>query len=196
MRKTILIGAGFIIVAGSGYYALSPLFKSVEVQDELPEGIIERASTDTPNSISSGLESLSPEEQAALRAQMEAKHAEGPMEMNDTMPAALPEPPAPTSFPVMGTRGHPAEGTVRVIETTEENVIRYENFKTINGPGLRVYVAKDLAATEYIDLGPIRGTEGNINYSVSKDIDLSEYRYVMYWCVPFGILFNYADLAS
>jgi len=99
-------------------------------------------------------------------------------------------------FPVVATALHPAEGVVRLIETGEGSVVRYENFKSINGPNLHVYLAKDLNATEYIDLGPIKGVEGNINYSVPAEVDLSEYRYVMYWCVPFGVLFNYADLAG
>jgi len=29
---------------------------------------------------------------------------------------------------------------------------------------------------------------------VPLDTDLSEYRYVLTWCVPFGVLFNYAEV--
>ena len=192
MNKKLLIAAGVIIVAGVAYYTLSPLLKNVEVQDELPEAIV----NEEPSTVPSGFEDLTPEQQAEMLEMMEEKNAEEPEEMDDVMPVAPAEPVTPQTFPVMGTFGHPAEGVVRIIETAEENVIRYENFKTINGPRLNVYLAKDLEANEFIDLGPIRGTEGNINYGVSKDIDLSEYRYVMYWCVPFGVLFNYADLAS
>lgn len=192
--KKVAIGVGIIIVLGAAYYTLSPLLKNVEVQDELPEAI----TTDTAPNVSSGFEDLTPEQQAEMRRLIDEKNAEGPVEMDETTPVEpeIPAPATPTTFPVMGTFGHPAEGTVRVIETAEENVIRYENFKTINGPRLHVYLAKDLDANEFIDLGPVRGTEGNINYGVSKDIDLSEYRYIMYWCVPFSVLFNYADLAS
>lgn len=91
---------------------------------------------------------------------------------------------------VIGTSGHPASGTVSVIG----DVIRYEDFMTINGPKLHVYLSKDLEAKEYIDLGPIKGTEGNINYNIPENIDISGYKYVMYWCVPFRVLFNYAEI--
>lgn len=59
---------------------------------------------------------------------------------------------------------------------------------------LHLYLAKTLEADDFIDLGPIRGTRGDINYSVPDGVDLSEYKYVMYWCVPFSVLFNYVEL--
>lgn len=95
---------------------------------------------------------------------------------------------------VRGTQGHPAEGEMKVFHNGSHHVIRFEDFKTINGPQLHVYLAKDLEATEFIDLGPIRGTEGNVNYSVPADVNLEDYKYVMHWCVPFKVLFNYAEL--
>jgi len=97
-------------------------------------------------------------------------------------------------FPVMGTVGHSASGHVRLLNTAAGTVLRYENFSTINGPRLHLYLAKDLKAKEFIDLGPIKGTEGNINYTIPEGVDVSEYRYVMYWCVPFSVLFNYAEI--
>ena len=95
---------------------------------------------------------------------------------------------------VRGTQGHPASGEMKVIHNGNNHIIRFEEFKTINGPQLHVYLAKDLDAKEFVDLGPIRGTEGNINYSVPYGVDVKDYKYVMHWCVPFGVLFNYAEL--
>lgn len=95
---------------------------------------------------------------------------------------------------IIDTPEHPASGTVRVIETEEGTVIRYEDFETINGPSLRVYLANDLEATDYVDIGPVKGTKGNINYLVPEGVDISDYKYVMYWCVPFSVLFNYAEI--
>ncbi|HEY4502704.1 MAG TPA: DM13 domain-containing protein [Candidatus Paceibacterota bacterium] len=97
-------------------------------------------------------------------------------------------------FPIHATTGHPAEGYVRIIKSIEETILRFESYKTINGPDLHIYLAKDLDAKEYIDLGPIRGTEGNINYAIPGNITVSEYAYVLVWCEPFSVLFNYAEL--
>ena len=35
---------------------------------------------------------------------------------------------------------------------------------------MHVYLSKDLKASEFVDLGPIKGTEGNINYEVPENI--------------------------
>lgn len=95
---------------------------------------------------------------------------------------------------VIGSSGHPASGTVHIIEVEGKKYIRYENFKTINGPDLYVYLAKDLDAKEYLSLGALRATEGNINYEIPDDVNPSNYRYVMTWCKQFGVLFNYAEI--
>jgi hypothetical protein len=100
------------------------------------------------------------------------------------------------SASVIGTSGHSASGAVRVIVTGEKSYIRYENFKTINGPDLYVYLAKDLDAKDFVNLGILKATEGNVNYEVPDGVDVKKYRYVMTWCKQFGVLFNYADISS
>ena len=200
--KTIFILVILLALAGFAYYAISPIFMNVEVQDELPENVIIEEPTEE-QIMSSGEENLSEEERAQLALEMEAKAAEKADIMNEKMPDRMvekqPEPGTPSiaieSFTVMPTTGHPASGQVKVLNTTDGAIIRYENLETLNGPNLHIYLAKDLGAKEFIDLGPIKGTRGNINYTVPNDVDLSEYRYVMHWCVPFGVLFNYAQIA-
>ncbi len=95
---------------------------------------------------------------------------------------------------VTGTKGHPASGTVRIVEVDGERYLRYENFKTINGPDIYVYLAKDLDAKDFVSLGKVKGTEGNINYLIPKEVDTNEYKYAMTWCKQFGVLFNWGDV--
>lgn len=97
-------------------------------------------------------------------------------------------------FPINGTQSHPATGSVRVIKTSATTTIRFEAYNGTNGPDLFVYLAKDLDANEFVNLGRARGNVGNINYVVPADIDISEYRYVMTWCRAFRELFDYADI--
>ena len=101
-----------------------------------------------------------------------------------------------TPVQVTGTAGHPASGTVRVVDVDGKKYIRYENLKTINGPDLYIYLAKDLDAKEFVSLGTLRATEGNINYEVPLGTNPAEYKYAMTWCKQFGVLFNYADLSE
>lgn len=95
---------------------------------------------------------------------------------------------------VVGTAGHPASGTVRLVEADDKRYIRYENFKTINGPDIYVYLAKDLDAKEFVNLGRVRATEGNINYEIPAGVNAADYPYVLIWCKAFGVLFNSAKL--
>ena len=192
--KKLIIGIVVLAILGVGYYAISPLFNTIEVDEGLPENIL----TDD-GAMPSGEEKLSEEEKAAMKEEMDKVADEEPKDMDDPMPTdtveETPTAPAPVSSSVQVTTVHPASGTVRVLATASGNVIRYEDFSTINGPNLHVYLSKDLEANDFIDLGPIKGTEGNINYDVPAGTDLTEYKYIMYWCVPFGVLFNYAELS-
>ena len=95
---------------------------------------------------------------------------------------------------VVGTTGHPASGTVRIVTADGKRYVRYEDFKTINGPDIYVYLAKDLEAKEFINLGRVRATEGNINYEIPDEVDVKEYPYVLTWCQTFGVLFNSAKV--
>lgn len=101
-----------------------------------------------------------------------------------------------TEAEVIGTSGHPASGTVRVVADGVDSYLRYENFKTINGPDLFVYLANDLDAKDFVNLGELKATEGNVNYKIPDTINVSDYKYVMVWCKAFGVLFNYADISD
>jgi hypothetical protein len=98
------------------------------------------------------------------------------------------------SVNVIGTTGHPASGTARLVSNNGKNYVRYENYKTINGPDLHVYLAKGLDAKEFVSLGEIKATEGNFNYEIPPGINVKEYPYVLTWCKQFGVLFNSAKI--
>lgn len=97
-------------------------------------------------------------------------------------------------IPITDTVAHPASGQVRLLQAGDRQILRYENYKTINGPDVRVYLATDTDAKEFIDLGPIKGTEGNINYDIPAGTDLEKYHWALTWCEDFNVLFNSADL--
>ena len=157
MKKKIFYILGVIVsiaILAFAYYAISPLFINIKLDEALPE-----------------------------TKQMESKA----MEKSQVQSVLA---------PIIGTTGHPASGTVRVIKVDGKSYIRYENFKTINGPDLYIYLAKDLDAKKYVDLGILRATEGNVNYEIPESVNLAEYQYVMVWCKQFGVLFNYADISK
>jgi hypothetical protein len=193
--KKILIALLLSAIAGFAYYAISPLFDVQEVNDAAPEALILPASEPDDSDLAlvpdgSGFDNLLESDQLKMLAQMDDMNTVVAEPMDDKMEGEV----QGEGNDVIGTLGHPASGMARVINTAEGQVIRFEDFETINGPNLHLYLSKDLEGEDFIDLGSIKGTVGNINYLVPKGIDLAEYKYVMHWCVPFGVLFNYVEI--
>ena len=83
-------------------------------------------------------------------------------------------------------------------------VLRLTNFKTSNGPDVHVVLiaAKDADdnanflknSTEKLELGVLKGNEGDQNYDVSKGTDLQKFRTVSIYCERFNANFGAAPL--
>lgn len=150
----LLSAVALLAAAGFAYYALSPFFISVRMDEAVPVIEPAPAASDVPD--------------------------EEPV---SSQPVAL-----------VPTPAHPASGTARIVSDGDTRYLRYENFKTLNGPDLHVYLAKDLFAKEFISLGRLKATEGNVNYEIPADVDPSDYPYALVWCKAFSVLFNSAKL--
>lgn len=201
-KKKVLVVLGILImvlVLAFAYWTISPLFRTVVVNDALPTlSPTEKAKPIQP--INNGTRVI--EENGVQTANFEVVSEKQNDDTKTTQTATKPvtkpvtAPGASGPFEVVATKGHPSSGSVRVIKTESKTIVRYEDFKTINGPDLRLYLASDKKATKFIDLGDIKGTEGNINYTVPDDVDLEEYPYVLTWCRAFGVLFNSVNLSG
>jgi hypothetical protein len=85
---------------------------------------------------------------------------------------------------------------------TGERVLRFTDFKTLNGPALYVYLfaagdAHDNATVEragFVSLGQLKGNLGEQNYNIPADLDLTQYRAVSIWCRRFSVNFATAPL--
>ena len=47
---------------------------------------------------------------------------------------------------------------------------------------------------EYLDLGSLKGNVGNQNYEIPSGTDLSQFKSVVIYCVPFHVVFATATL--
>jgi hypothetical protein len=47
---------------------------------------------------------------------------------------------------------------------------------------------------DYLDLGSLKGNQGNQNYEIPEGVDLSEYNGVVIYCLPFHVVFATATL--
>ena len=103
---------------------------------------------------------------------------------------------------------HSTTGTVRIIQQPDgTRVLALESLDTSNGPDVHVWLsAADVVegpggwftagSADYVDLGLIKGNQGNQVYEISDDVDLSKYKSVDLWCVQFSVSFGAAQLTS
>jgi Electron transfer DM13 len=90
---------------------------------------------------------------------------------------------------------HNAEGQVKVLRLNDgTNFLRLEEFKATNGPDLYVYLSVDKSASDFVNLGRLKGNVGNQNYEIPEGTNLSQYATVLIWCQAFSVLFGSADL--
>ena len=90
---------------------------------------------------------------------------------------------------------HNAEGQVKVLELNDStNFLRLEDFKATNGPDLYVYLSTDKSASDFVNLGRLKGNVGNQNYEIPQGTNLSKYATVIIWCQAFSVLFGSAEL--
>jgi hypothetical protein len=98
---------------------------------------------------------------------------------------------------------HETKGTATVHRLPDgKRVLRLTEFATSNGPDVRVYLVAASDATDnetvkkagFVELGRLKGTEGDQNYHVPADLDLGKYRAVTIWCRRFSVNFGTAPL--
>jgi Electron transfer DM13 len=103
------------------------------------------------------------------------------------------------------SNAHPTKGRATIYRLDDgRRVLRLTEFKTSNGPDVRVYlvaaadVQKEDAAKKagIVDLGALKGNVGDQNYDVPAGLDLSKYRAVSIWCRRFSVNFGAAPLAD
>ena len=187
-KSTILIILAIIGIGLIAYVVI--ILKSTKEVDEpspLEEVMIEDA-MDTAV-IDDAMDSMDAETKAEFEKAVD--------EMKDVViveDEIMPEGPRLVAEGTFKPRAHNVEGNVLLIEHGGEKVLRFENFDTINGPNLHIYLSSGLGVSDAIDLGKIRATQGNINYEIDPTIDTNKYNKVLVWCVPFHILFSYAEL--
>ncbi len=88
------------------------------------------------------------------------------------------------------SRAHKVTGVAKVVDSSVGRVLRFENFSTVNGPDLEIYLSTDETAKDFVSLGKNKATEGNINYTIPNGTDISKYKYVLVWCKSFSINFG------
>lgn len=132
----------------------------------------------------------------------------------DVSPPPSPEPSPEPVGPIDLATGtlisheHETTGTVRIIELPGgSRQLAIENLDTTNGPDVHVWLSAGpvvegfdgwftAGGHPYVDLGMIKGNQGNQLYDIPADVDLSAYPTVDLWCVQFAVSFGAAALTA
>ena len=100
---------------------------------------------------------------------------------------------------------HKTEGRATIYQESDGKlVLRLTNFKTSNGPDVHVILVATADAmddanflkdnTEKLELGKLKGNEGDQNYEIPAGTDLTKFRAVSIYCERFNANFGAAPL--
>ena len=188
-KNLIKLGIGFfvIVVIPIGWWLLSPLWTTVEVDEAFPAA---------PAPVST--ESSMPE--AEPTNAMATAMAEPDKTMEEEMPSVEMSVLSQGSFYNIA---HIGSGQALVYQLADgSRILRLQDFEVENGPDLHVYLVPinpvpDSVGVEIagsIDLGKLKGNIGDQNYEIPADLDLSQFQSVVIWCQPFRVPFTAAAL--
>lgn len=117
----------------------------------------------------------------------------------NTTPAAVTEQ-LPVAVTVLATGSvtssvHTSSGTVKVVKDAANKIyLVFENFKTDNGPDLRVWLSPNNSGTPYQELGLLKAASGSFFYELDASVNYTSNNRVLIWCKQFSVLFGYAVL--
>ncbi len=197
----VAVVAAVVVIAGA-YPLWSPFFIN-DVVDEAFPGLAD-AERDAVRAMPENQRSVLVE-MSAENAEMAAETVRAMMEADTTADEAMPDEPAAL---LAGTwieidPVHRAEGSATIYQVGEQRVLRLDDFRVTNGPDLHVILAKNVPTgildgigEDYIDLGALKGNVGSQNYDIPADVNLSEFRSVVIYCVPYHVVFSSAELAA
>ena len=132
--------------------------------------------------------------------------------VDEPLPAAAPasRPSSAPSRPAIRTLStgafrsyeHSSRGEARVIQLADDRrYVRFERFRTSNGPDLRVYLSTTAATgpgdtfdDRYVELGHLKGNVGSQNYAIPARVRLARYASVVVWCKRFSVPFAAAPI--
>ncbi len=194
--KKAAIGVVLVIVLAAGWFFVSPLFID-EAVDESFDFVTADGRVDLDKVMA-----MPKEKRMGMKDEIMATAAAVPDQAEDEAMPDAPQVVAQGNF-IDADAVHKGSGTATLYALPDgRNVVRFEDFRTTNGPALVVYLAKHPSPTSaadvlddgFVDLGKLKGNVGNQNYEIPADVDVSEYGSVVIWCVLFDVLFSPAAL--
>lgn len=200
MKKIVIIVLILIIVA-FGWWASRPLFFDDVVDEPLPV-VREEPLPASINMEREEFEAISDENKMRMEREIVERMMEEPDSvMEEPMPD---ETDALEKVKEGNFEGaddfHEGSGLASIYRQSNGTyVLRFEEFSVINGPDLRVYLAKNQdpdgsQVAKGVELASLKGNKGNQNYVLPDEVDPADYQSVVIYCKPFKVIFATANL--
>jgi len=148
-------------------------------------------------------EALPPGSEVSSTPALTATSAPSASTSSATTPEATPEPKQNPAGEFVDAE-HGTSGTARILELANgKRYLRIENLATSNGPDLHVWLSDRTAGGswfkyddgDYLKLGELKATNGNQNYEIPADADLTIFKSAVIWCDRFNVAFGAAPIA-
>ena len=93
---------------------------------------------------------------------------------------------------------HETKGKAAILKSGGSLILRLSQFSTSNGPDVHILLSKtsdpkDIAGS--LDLGSIKGNQGDQNYTLPAGTDPTAFNAVTVWCKRFNVSFGGATLS-
>ena len=190
-----------------GYFQVQAAFIDREVNEEF----VASSETVEDNSPTETTQEMPETTEEETTTEKEAVGATTTETTEKATPEPAPEPAPEPSGPVQVSAGtfHDVEyeGTGDAIVYRQEDgsyVLRLENLNVENGPDLFVYAvaandafdAQTVLDAGFVDLGTLKGNQGNQTYELPPDFDPEVHRAISVWCQQFTANFVTAPLGT
>lgn len=125
--------------------------------------------------------------------------------VSEAAPAALSSGPEPLYTGKLEGKIHQTSGRATIYKSKDgKEYLRFSDFTTSNGPDVHVVLvrAEDKALEqeivqgdlEHVELGSLKGNQGDQNYDLPASVDLNQYQAVAIYCERFHAIFGVARL--
>jgi Electron transfer DM13 len=125
--------------------------------------------------------------------------------VSEAAPAALSSEPEPLYTGKLEGKIHQTSGRATIYKNKDgKEYLRLSDFTTSNGPDVHVVLlrAEDKALEqeivkgdlEHVELGTLKGNQGDQNYDLPAAVDLNQYQAVAIYCERFHAIFGVARL--
>lgn len=93
------------------------------------------------------------------------------------------------------SNAHSTKGSAKIYEDkSNKRTLVVEGYKGDPGPDLRIYMAEDTKAKNFVEISDKVVTTGDFVVVLPASVDVSKQKFVLIWCKQFAVLFGNAPL--